>query len=261
MIESKRVLVERVGMALTLFIGCVVLWGSVNSHYPIREWLLLRYGLYWLLTLVFTASIFSCGFAILRLVWNRPWTLLERCALSFPLGLLGYFFLAFFAGCLGLFGPVFFFGAPLLLAGAGLSTSRDFFRRAARHLAPLVRSGAFRPRWGSAGLHAAGLFALALIYFSILSPMNVGYDARWYHLPLAEQYSDAGRIFRFGEGWVMGSYPQLSSLVYAWAFQVPGFQLFDRIELCAHLEFALLVCRLFALPCLVRALVPARFRR
>ena len=102
-----------------------------------------------------------------------------------------------------------------------------------------------------------GAICLAMIYFSILSPLNASWDSRWYHLPIAEQYASAGRVFRFGEGWALGTYPQLASLLYAWGFMLPKAQLFDRIVLCAHVEFSIFVWTVAAVPVLAKRALPA----
>jgi len=81
------------------------------------------------------------------------------------------------------------------------------------------------------------------IYLQCLNPHNLSYDARWYHLPIAEYYTAAGGIRRFNEGWYLGTYPQLANLLYTWALQAPG-TLFDHVLICAHLEFALFVATL-----------------
>ena len=93
---------------------------------------------------------------------------------------------------------------------------------------------------------------LALVYFSILSPDNTAFDARWYHLGIAEQYAAEGVVRRFPEGWFHGAEPQLASFLYAWAFLVPRGALFDRIELAAHLEFTIFTIALIGIPAIVR---------
>lgn len=251
-----------VALTLALLLASGVVLVDVHQHYPIQNWLILRYGVYWLLSLVFSASCVSFGFAALRLTLRGVLPVHEQIALAFPLGLLGFFLVSFIAGLLGLFGPVFFFAAPLLLLLVGAVPTVRYLRRLKRGVMRARRAPTLdRIGWADRVLPVLGIGALALIYFSILSPNNAGYDARWYHLGLAEQYASAREIFRFREGWVMGTYPQLASLMYAWAFQTPGALLFDKIELCAHLEFVTLLWRLAAIPPLVRLLIPTSFRK
>ena len=81
-----------------------------------------------------------------------------------------------------------------------------------------------------------GAGGLLLVYFPILTPDNAAADARWYHLTLAEHYAAQGGIARFPEGSFLGAYPQLATVIYGWAFQLPRTIFFDRIEIAAHLS-------------------------
>jgi hypothetical protein len=69
-----------------------------------------------------------------------------------------------------------------------------------------------------------------------------------------------GGIHRFAEGWWIGAFPQLATYHYAWAFELPGMLVFDRVELCAHMEFVAVLFTLAAIPSVVRALVGRPFR-
>ncbi len=101
-----------------------------------------------------------------------------------------------------------------------------------------------------------GLISVAIIYFKLLTPQNATYDARWYHLPMAEQYAVTGHVFRFDEGWFNGAMPHFASYLSTWAFLSPFGELFDRITLVAHLEFVLFVATLLSIPVLVDRLLP-----
>ena len=65
-----------------------------------------------------------------------------------------------------------------------------------------------------------------------------------------------GSVHRFSEGFWMGAYPQLASYLYTWAFLLPVGTLFDRLELCAHVEFVLFLATLAQIPSLVRVILP-----
>ena len=101
-----------------------------------------------------------------------------------------------------------------------------------------------------------GLLGVLLVYLPILSPDNVAYDSRWYHLALAEHYAVDGAIRRFPEGLLAASYPQTATMLYTWAFSSPLGELFDRVELAAHLEFALFLATLAGIPALLARLLP-----
>src|SRR6185369_13217047 len=119
---------------------------------------------------------------------------------------------------------------------------------------PLARElRAVRDRYRAASLAAlaprtvpqllAMLFLLAGclgVYLQVISPQNIAFDARWYHIPIAESYAAAGRIRPFPEGWYLGAYPHLASWLYAWAFLAPG-ALKDHLCLAMHLEYVVLL--------------------
>jgi hypothetical protein len=82
------------------------------------------------------------------------------------------------------------------------------------------------------------------------------WDARWYHLPIAQQYALEGAIRPSPERWWLAGYPHSGSLLYTWAFILPRALLFDRLELCLHLEFVVFLATIASIPTLVRQLVP-----
>lgn len=92
------------------------------------------------------------------------------------------------------------------------------------------------------------------IYLQVVTPKNLGADSTWYHLPIAEHYATSGRIGPFAEGWFLGAYPHLASLLYTWAFTSPG-KLFDHIALSSHLEFTLFLATLAGIAALTRRLL------
>jgi hypothetical protein len=55
----------------------------------------------------------------------------------------------------------------------------------------------------------------------------------------------------------LGAYPHLTSYLQTWPFLLPHSLLFDRLELCIHLEFAAFVATVLSVPALVRRLLPA----
>jgi hypothetical protein len=85
---------------------------------------------------------------------------------------------------------------------------------------------------------ACGLLLVGLVYFAILSPRNIAFDAYFYHLGLAQQYATEGAIRGAPEGWVPATIPHLASILYTWCFTLPGMSLEEKILCAAHLEFA-----------------------
>ncbi len=242
--------------ALPLLVGLgalVVFYQSVNPHDPVAGWLVWRYLAIISLAGIWAASALSGGFFLSSLIGLKHVSFRERLVVSFALGVLAWGLLIVAVGLIGVLGRVTFFAIPLLMFGVGGIPLVRALKRAARlrRRLPATRVSLF-----ARVCTAFGLISVALIYANILTPRNVMYDARWYHLPLAEQYAAAGRVFRLDEGWFNGTMPHFASYLYTWAFCSPFGHLFDRVELAAHLEFVLFVATLVSVPVLVDRLRP-----
>src|SRR5205823_946597 len=85
---------------------------------------------------------------------------------------------------------------------------------------------------------AFGVLCLGLLYLQCLTPEGISYDARWYHLPIAQDYAREGRIVPFPADYPR-CYPHLSSLIHTWGFLVPGLSAPLRWMLALHSEFCL----------------------
>jgi hypothetical protein len=249
---------RRVGLSLTLAVASVGFGVLGNRHYPIRDWLFFRYAGYWILSLLFAAACFSSGHAVVvRVLGGRVLPLFEHLAVSFAAGVYVFALGSMLGGVLHAYGGVFFFALPLVLVAAGARPSFRYARRAARHLGGAWRRSTRPPAW-SLLVHGFGLVSLLLVYFALLTPNNVAFDSRWYHLALAEHYALTGAVQRSPEGSMIAAGPQLASYLYTWAFLLPRGRLFDHIELAAHLELTVFVVALLGIPALVRRLLPAR---
>lgn len=249
----------RVPCLVVVLLGATAYFArELHGHYPLTQWLVFRYLGYWFWTAIFSVACVSAGnFAIKRLV-PAVMPLRERLIMSFAVGTLLFATAVFVGGLLRLLGGVFFVALPALFIALGF---RDLRRLGTSLAGKLRHLRAHRPRPVAplrAVLWAAGLVAILLMYVQIISPDTLGFDARWYHLPLAEHYVAEGRIARFPEGWFLGAYPQLASYLYTWAFMLPKSIGFDHVELSYHLEFACFVWKVAAVPSLVRVLVPGR---
>ncbi len=238
--------------ALALTAGSWLLLKEVHQHYPIQQWLFWRYFAYWVGSAAFWLLTTAAGDRVVRLVWKRRLPAREHFAVAFALGLLTTATLIFLAGLAHAFGRVFFFAFPLLLAAIGGRSYFKFLRRFAQRA--FARSSGPRP-WAELTL-AAGVVGALLVYAPVMAPGNIAYDARWYHLPIAEHYAAQGGVSPFLEGWTLGAYPQLMTLLATWAMQLPVGQLFDRLMVIAHFEWVTFLATLAAVPVMVRRLVP-----
>jgi len=234
----------------TLFFGWVV-----HQHYPIQKWLFWHYATYWLSCIVFSIAAVSVGHVVIVKTLGRPLPIVEHFGTAFAIGLFGWFVAMFLAGALGLYNTAAFYGIPIILTASGVLPLSRYLVRLRRKLRWGHRRARARPTWHLAVL-AFGLIGLGMCYFLMLNPENVQFDARWKHLALAEEYAVHGAIRRFPEGWTVATYPHLVSYVFTWGFLLPGGNLFDHVELCAHIELTCFLWILVSVGGTVRTLVP-----
>jgi len=211
-----------------------------NGIYPLREWLILFWARAWLAGLAFSLASLAIGVKVLVLLRVRTGQILERYTLATALGVLTFALGIYVAGLLGLLGRAFFLLWPLLLLVVGGPALFADFRRLARHLRRLGSKLVLPQSLVQALAALLTLGSVFILYLHVLPPSSVTFDARWYHLPIAESYAAAGRIRPFSEGWYLGAYPHLASLLYTWAFLAPG-GLSHHLCLAVHLEFVLLL--------------------
>ena len=235
--------------AVLLIVMWLQAWPSFAIQRPTDTWYAPRLFTVWGLTLLFSLSCLAIGVRLVRwlqgpLIRDGFWVV------SFATGVLVFGVAIAALGHLGLLVEQTFWALPLVLLLVGWE--------------PLVTEvvGA-RTRWAGLPklttleliLGALGLVGVALAVFPVLSPENVNFDARWYHLGIAERYAVEGAITKSVEGNHLITGPHLASLLYTWAFlwQQPTF---DRVLLANHLEVACFVGTLAAVPPLARALLP-----
>lgn len=239
---------SNVGLAAALLLALGIFLAVVNRHYPIAQWLAWRYLTVSALALVWAVSCLSAGYFLLDRLRISIATEDVRAVLAFPLGVFAFQTSLFLLGLAGLLGWATFVLVPVAFALSGAS-----------HLAVAGRSlREFAPprTFPQLAVLLFGVGGAALVYFQILTPEAFSWDARWYHLPIAQQYALDGAVRRFPEGWWLAGYPHGASLLYTWAFLMPAGLLFDQLELCAHLEFVVFVGTIASIPTLVRQLVP-----
>jgi hypothetical protein len=263
-VKTAGRLVERARTVLlpaVVFAAAIFLAWFINSREPARTWLLWPYAAFWAATIVWVICCASVGHAALRLLPTLDLRFRERLLFDFAAGVLLFVIGLFVVGILGgLRGP-FYVVYPLALGALGLTFSLGDWRRAWRHFRAARRHAGLRPSLVYRSAFAFGTLGLTIVYLSIMVPDNAAFDARSYHLPLAEHFAAGGRIAKFPEGWFAGALPHLASWLYTWPFTLRTVNLFGHVELAAHLEFALFVVTVFSAPLLVEALCPGRRAR
>jgi hypothetical protein len=252
---------RRVLLPCVLFAAAVFLVWFTNKREPIETWLLWPYAAFWSATIVWVIGCLGIGHAALRLLPRLGLRFRERVLFDFAVGVLLFAGGLFVVGLLGLLRGPFYFVYPLVLAAVGIRYSAADARRAWRHFREARKRACLRPSVIHKVAVAFGTLGLAIVYLSIMVPENAAFDARSYHLPIAEHFAVGGRIGKFPEGWFAGALPHLASWLYTWPFTLRAVNLYGHIELAAHLEFVLFVATVFSAPLLAEALLPGRRAR
>ncbi len=245
-----------VGATVAVALGALILLAVVRQHYPIGKWLLWTYAKLWLIVLYFAGACLSGGFRLAQWLVPRACPLRERLVLAVALGVLLFALAIQCAGLLGLVGGLLAVALPATLVLLGAQPLLRTLSRAWRHLQPWRQRPRLPRPWWTWPVAAFGTLGVLLVYLNILTPENLHYDARWYHLGIAQQYVAEGAIQPSPEGWFPIALPQLASLLYTWAFCWPGLSPFERIGLAAHVELVVFLWTLASIPVLVRWLVP-----
>jgi hypothetical protein len=241
-------------LLLVLAVSTYLLGSIFHAQAKLETWLFWRYAAVWSCCAYFALACLSAGNQLVTWLAQPDERGVAHLTLSLATGVFAFFLVTSLFGFAQLLGPISFVLIPgLLLAFGAKRLWLDFkgLSRRAREdsgwwsLSP-VETLAF-------GL---GITALVVVYLGVLVPDSASYDARWYHVAVAEHYAAAGGIVRSPEGNVTVTVPQLASVLYSWAFCMPWAGLFERYELAAHLEFVLLVFTLPGIVALVQYLVP-----
>jgi hypothetical protein len=259
--RAVRRLFERARPKLLGVVACAAAVGLgwfANTREPIATWLLWPYAAFWAATLIWLGCCVSVGHAALR-----PWPTLrlpfrQRLLFDLALGVLIFAVGLFLLGLCGLLRTPFFYAYPLVLGAIGLRGLKRDLARARRHFRAARTRSHRPPALLRGGAFVLGTLGFTVLYLSIMVPENAAFDARSYHLPIAEHYAAWGGIGRFPEGWFAGALPHLASWLYTWPFTLRTVNLFAHVELSAHLEFALFVATVLSTPLLVEALLPGR---
>jgi hypothetical protein len=245
-----------VGLSIGLVGGISIFAAVAGAFYPLTKWLFFRYAILWGWCGLFALACLTFGDLLLRRVFRTNLPLREHAIQAFALGVLSFFTLLFLGGLAHLLRPSFAAALPFVMTAAG---ARDLAPRARRVLRRLRALRARPHPWPPLLQVAAMLFGaggIALVYFTILSPKNIAFDATMYHLGIAQEYAVSHAIRATPEAWTPAALPHLASVLYAWCFDLPGQTMFDRLECAQHLEFTLFLYTLASVPVLVRWLVP-----
>jgi hypothetical protein len=247
---------RQIAVAVLAAAGLAVAIWQLGGHYPLDKWLFWIYLEIWTLCGFWALACLAGGHAVLRRVVGPSLPLRQQALYAFAIGVLAFALGIFFIGLAHGLNAVTFFAWPAVMIAAGGRTFWRSGRRAVRHIRwARARPGLSRSSPAGYALFALGALGVLALYLNVLTPHNLAYDSRWYHIAVAEHYAADHAVARFPEGWFQGAVPQLASYVYTWAFMLPGASLFTHVELATHLEMTLFLATLAGLPLLVRWLL------
>jgi hypothetical protein len=244
---------RRIGLGLVLLAGAGVFARVVHGSYPIQNWLIWRYVGYWFGAACWAAALLSFGHRVLNRVFKGTLRKSELFMLALPFGGFSFGLSIFVIGLAHGLNVVTFFLLPAAFFAFGV---RGLARDLRATLDKLRFKGELSLSVWSLPALAFGVVAFGLLYVQTLHPHGFTFDARWYHLTIAQRYALEHRVGPFPEGFWNQAWPHLFSYHYAWAFLAPLPLIFDRLELCAHLEVMTFVMTLAQVPIMVRRLVP-----
>ena len=238
---SQRLRAQSNKLAFVCVVAAIVGFATyAHGIHPLGDWLTFYWARAWLWVALFGFASLASGLTVLARLKVHGGGIVERTNIALALGVLTFALGIFVVGLFGLLGLPFFLAWPVLQLLLGRRALLRYFRVLAR-LWSKFGPALFFPQSPIQALAVLGIVAGAFaIYVQVLAPANVGFDARFYHVPLAEGYAAAGRIRALPEGWYLGAYPQLASWLYTWAFLAPGV-LKHHLCLASHLEFALVL--------------------
>lgn len=225
-------------------------WRAFAFQRPLVSWYFPRLAVTWGLTLLFSGACLAIGTRVVSWL-TGPVRRDGFWALSFATGVLAFGVAMGVLGHLGLLSPGLLGLLPLLLLAAGWSSLVDGFLDARARWAKVPSLSVWEVLFG-----IAGVLGVTLAVLPVLAPENINYDARWYHLVIADRYALMGRIAASPEGNHLLAGPHLASLLYTWAFLQDGASTFDKALLANHVEAACFIGTLALVPPLARALAP-----
>jgi len=226
-------------VALLCLAGATTYVMVVKEIYPPGQWLFWRLLALWSWCLLFNGACLSFGHLVLaRCLRVRDLPVLETLATSVAVGVVAFTLMMYLLGALALFRPAVAVVLPVAMLAAGLPELSRFVRHSWPR--PPGSDSSARRQFDPLGaaVIAYGVLCLGLLYLQCLTPEATSYDARWYHLPIAEEYARAGRIVSFPADYPR-CYPHLASLIYTWGFLVPGLSPPLRWMMALHSEYCL----------------------
>ncbi len=245
-------------LAVPWLAGAVLAWGAwelLGAFTTVRaplQWAATRLGPLLGLTALVALAATATGARLVR--WLSDGVRRDGFwGLAFAMGMLAFALAVFVVGLLGALGPVMFWLLPLGLLALGWRALVEEAVAARRRLVESPSAGL--SGWELA-LGAFGVLALFVALLPLVTPENTNFDARWYHLGIAQKYAVTGAIRPSAIGDVTYTGPHLASWLYAWAFTFEG-DAYDKVVLATGVEALCLLGSAALVPATMRALMPS----
>ncbi len=215
--------------------GVALYWDQVEPFYPIKDWLFWNVGAIWGWCLLFNLGCLCFGhLALTRWLELGELPVLEKLVSSMVVGLVAFVIAMYVGGALRIYNAWFAVALPLLMIALGARGIVTFARRATLEMSWEAR----RPSPLAVAACIAGVLCVGLVYLQCMTPVSLNYDARWYHLTVAQDYARAGRMMPFLAEYTK-AFPHLASIVHTWGFLVPGLNQPERWMMILHQEFGI----------------------
>jgi hypothetical protein len=243
-------------IALVGALGTAYYAGVLDRVYPLGTWLFWDLASVWAAVVLFSLASASAGTWVLgRVLRFDALPALETSVLGTTIGVVVFALAMYVAGTLGLYDSTFAALLPVVMTALGARRLRPVMVGLGRDL----RAAQGRSLASLAAL-AFGVLCLGVMYLQLMTPDSLNYDATWVHVTIAQDYAREGRIVPFPADYTRNM-PQLASLIYTWAYLIPGLNVPLKWMLVLHLEFGLFCWTLAGVVAVVRWLVDARFLR
>jgi len=229
-------------VALLCLAGMVTYVAVIRSIYAPGDWLFWRLLVLWSWCALLHGACLAFGHLVVAR-WLRLADLpvIETLVTSAAVGFVGFALAMYLAGALALYRPVFAIVLPIAMIAAGGPALWWFAQQAwaASQAGPgQDPSARSRPDPIATAVIVFGVLCLGLLYLQAMTPDAISYDARWYHLTVAQDYAREGKIVPFPADYPK-NYPHLAGLIHTWDWLVPGLNQPLRWMLALHNEFCL----------------------
>ena len=240
-------------VALLCVGACVLYAGILNDVLQFDRWIVWSIAPLWLYNAVLFLSFIIGGMPLAKLL-RLKCPPADYLLFSMALGLIEFYLGMYLLGTLRLFNLTGAIALSVVLLASGAHLFVLFLRR--EYTARSERNFSLRDGGPllSVLMVGAGAIGLALVYFPLLTPAPLNYDAVWCHLTVAQDYAREGRIVPFTSDYAR-NVPQLAPIIHTWGWLMPLKTMNERWMMPLHTEFFMFVAMLLGVVAIVQYLL------